>query len=402
MRRYARIGLLLALPLVALPLVALVGCDARGIGGENENQQNQNQNENQNQVDPPLEIQLTVYDPSGTVVETRTVEGMGPVNIAPPIDEPNPYSTGYVVMAQAADHYTQLFPCDYGETIDLQLDAVPALSQSLTGVVIRTSYFAPPSYHADAPLRAYDPDETFMTITTDSQGRYYITDGELGTWRVEVQCEVWEEPLPTSFELPNGAATDYRDLFVEIDMSADAPNLYLYPERVTQVSVELGFPRGGEVVLSDPPYEAGWHVTVDPRGTIDGEFPYLFYEARLPYRVQRERGWLLAVDDLEHGFRNLLVAYGFVGREITDFLDYWLPLMTSSPYYAIHPMAADELVTLRIQPAPDHLRRLWLFMEPLEAPVTLEPPRLPHALRRDGFTAVEWGAFLSREPPSTR
>ena len=160
--------------------------------------------------------------------------------------------------------------------------------------------------------------------------------------------------------------------------------------------MRLGFPVGGEVVLSDPPYEHGWDVTVDPDGTIDGEHPYLFYEARLPYRVQREYGWLLAADQLESGLAKVLERYGFVEREISDFLDFWLPLMTDAPYYGIHPMAADELVTLRISPTPDRLRRLWLFMEPRDAPVTFAPPRLPAPLPRDGFTAVEWGAFLGR------
>lgn len=390
--------------LLALPLVALVGCDARGIGQDNDNTQNQNQNLNQNlnenlnqnQSEPPVEVLLTVYGSSGEVVQTRIVHGMGPVTIAPPADEPDPPTTDYVVMAQATDHYTRLFDCAYGAVLDVQLDEVPGLSQALTGVVIRTSYFAPPSYHADAPLQAYDPNGVLTTLSTNSEGRYQLTDGTLGSWLVEVQCEVWEEPLPSSFELPNGADTDYHDLFVEIDMSADAPNLYLYPHRTTEVSVELGFPVGGEVVLSDPPYEDGWNVTVSPDGTIDGAYPYLFYEARLPYRVQRERGWLLAADTLDVGLREVLTQYGFVGREVTDFLEFWLPLMTDSPFYAIHPMAADELVTLHITPAPDRLRRLWLFMEPLEAPVSLEPPRLPELLQRDGFTAVEWGAFLSR------
>ncbi len=388
--------------LLGLALFALVGCDARGLGGENDNSQNQNQNQNhnqnqnQNQVDPPVDVLLTVYNYSGDVVETRTVAGMGPVTIAPPVDEPNPPPEGYVVMATAADYYTELFSCVFGEVIQVQLDAVPLLTQALTGVVIRTSYFAPPHYHAEAPLIAHDPGGATTNITTDAEGRYRITNATEGTWRLEVQCDIWEIPLPDSFDLPNGADTDYQDLFVTIDMSADAPNLYLYPEQTTDVSVNLGFPVGGEVVLSDPPYEDGWDVTVEPNGTIDGEFPYLFYEARLPYLVQRERGWLLAVDELETGLADLLADYGFVGREITDYLEFWLPLMTDSPWYAIYPMAADELVTLHISPAPDRLRRLWLFMEPLQAPVTMEPPTLPGPLVRDGFTAVEWGAFLSR------
>jgi hypothetical protein len=395
MKNHRQIGLLLA-----IPLMALVACNTRTIGGDNNNEnqnqnQNENQNENQNQNNTSLQILLTVYGSTGDVVQTRIVAGMGPVTIAPPADEPNPPLTDYVVMAQADNYYTRLLSCGWGHEIDVQLDSVPDLPQAIAGVVIRTSYFAQPVYHADGLLLAEAPDAS-LTTTTDAQGRFQFTDGALGTWQLEVQCNEWEYPLPSNFEILNTAETDYRDLFVMVDMSADAPNLYLYPEETTTVTVDLGFPMGGEVTLSEPPYEDGWTVSVDPDGTIEGEFPYLFYEARLPHHVQRERGWLLAADDLEYGFSDLLAQYGYMGREITDFLDFWLPLMTDSPWYAIYPMAADELVTLSIDPAPERLRRLWLFMEPLTAPMTIDPPDLPPPLSRDGFTAVEWGAFLGR------
>lgn len=373
-------------------LMALEGCDSRSMGVNNENSLNQNQN----QSVPSLEILLTVYGPSGDVVQTMTVDRMGPVTIAPPADEPDPPEIDYVVMAQADGYYTELYTCAHNHSIDVRLDEVPDLPRAMTGVVIRTSYFGQPSYYAEGTIRAVDPDSRITTIATDAQGRYRLTEGDLGTWRLAVQCSGWEEPVPSSFEILNGADTDYQDLFFEIDMSMDAPNLYLYPEETTQVTVELGFPLGGEVTLSDPPYEDGWDVTVAPDGTIEREFPYLFYEVRLPHRVQRESGWILAAEDLERGFMTLLREQGFVGREITDFLDYWLPLMTDSPWYGIYPLPADELVTLSISPAPDRRRRFWLFMEPLDSPLTIAPPPAPPPLSRDGFTVVEWGAFLGR------
>lgn len=375
-------------------VVALAGCEARGLGTGNENSLNQSQNQNSNQVEPPLDILLTVYGATGEVVQTLTVDQMGPVTIRPPADEPDPPEADYVVMAQAEGCYTRLFSCGFGQRLDVQLDGVPELSRALTGVVIRTSYFGPPSYHAELPVQVTDPGSGVTTLTTDAQGRFQVSGVDLGTFTIEVRCNEWEEPLPSRFEIVNSAGTDYRDLFYEIDMYADAPNLYLYPAETTRVTVDLGFPLGGEVTLSDPPYEDGWDVTVAPDGTIDGEYPYLFYEARLPYRVQRAKGHVLAAADLERGLTGLLREQGFVGREITDFLDYWLPLLTGAPYWGVFPLAADELVTLRISPAPDRLRRLWLMLEPLEAPLSVEPPPAPPPLPRDGFTAVEWGAFL--------
>ncbi|MDY0003373.1 MAG: hypothetical protein RBU30_18890 [Polyangia bacterium] len=387
---------------------ALTACHQKGIGALNENSSNQNQNGNlnvnsnlnengnENQHVTPVEVLLNVYADSGRVVQTFTMLGMGTVTIAPPTDEPGPSIPTYVVMAQAAGHYTQLYPCSHGDTIDVQLGQVPVTTWTMTGVVIRMGYFGPPAYHAEQPLIVTDPSEQSLTVYTDAQGRYLVTHMETGTFRFEVQCNAWEEPLPRVFDVPNDGGTSYKDLFYDVDMSADAPNIYLSPAQTTDVTVALGFPLGGEVVLSDPPYEGGWEVTVEPDGTIEGEYPYLFYEARLPYRVQRETGWVLPSDGLETGLGSLLASYGFMGREVTDFLEYWLPRMTGAPYWGIHPMPAEELVTLAISPAPDRLRRLWLFMEPLDAPMSVTPPPAPAPLPRDGFTAVEWGAFLGR------
>jgi hypothetical protein len=367
-------------------MLTLAACDARSLGAR----------ETVHPTAGPVKITITVYGQGGDVRETWVEPGLGEVRIAPAQDEPDPPGLGYVVMAQASGYYTRLFPCAWGETLDVQLDAIPERAPSLTGVILRTSYFAPPSYHAGRTVTATSPEGATTTLTTDGEGRYRIAEGAAGTWQLAVTCDAWEYAYPYAFAVICGPDTSYLDLFVEIDMTADAPNLYLYPPTTTDVTVSLEFPLGGEVVLSDPPYADGWSVRVAPDGTIDGTYPYLFYEARLPHRVQRDTGWVIARDDLEAGLSAILEIQGFTGREVTDFLDYWLPLMTTAPWYGVHPMAADDLVTLAISPAPDRVRRLWLLLDPLDGPRSIPAPAVPPALPRDGFVAVEWGAFLSR------
>jgi hypothetical protein len=48
------------------------------------------------------------------------------------------------------------------------------------------------------------------------------------------------------------------------------------------------------VVQSEPEYSDGWQVTVEPDGTIDGRYGYLFYEAEVPRRYTPAGGWSVA------------------------------------------------------------------------------------------------------------
>jgi hypothetical protein len=194
------------------------------------------------------------------------------------------------------------------------------------------------------------------------------------------------------------------------------PNIYLYPTETIDVSVRLEFAEGCALTYSDPPYGDGWRVTVSPDGWMDNGIGYvvgevdgeevifdaprygcLFYEADAPDVWQTERGWLVDDgEDLGDFFSENLAAYGFEGREIKDFLDYWVPRLTAG-YYAVFPqLAADiePLVGLNVYPEPDSVLRLFYYLvaDPLMggelAPPVIEP------FERTGFTVVEWGVCL--------
>ena len=67
-------------------------------------------------------------------------------------------------------------------------------------------------------------------------------------------------------------------------MSVDRkPNLYLYPEKKTKMTVTMDFPHGGKVIESDPGYPEKWqNIKVKPNGKIDKKFDFLFYECEIP------------------------------------------------------------------------------------------------------------------------
>jgi len=201
------------------------------------------------------------------------------------------------------------------------------------------------------------------------------------------------------------------------------PNIYFYPPEATEVTVRLELGEGCALTYSDPRYGEGWTVNVEPDGWMDngigyvvvpagelGEeevifdaprYGYLFYEARAPDVWQRERGWLVTRDVMGDFFTSVLEEYGFRGREVDDFLEYWTPRLTESLFYAVYPQT-DEInavVGLRVEPEPDSVLRLFFLIEPLdEATATadgyLPEPEIPE-FTREGFTVVEWGVCLA-------
>jgi len=340
------------------------------------------------------DIQLFVYsDGWGIILDTIDVAEEGSVTID--IEEENPYydPPQYYIYAEADGFYTELYYCNKGETIDVDLDAVPDVENSITGVVFgQQTYFAD-CYFAEQSVALSVPGGESFTSNTDAQGRFGFSALDESTYILHLQ----ESGIPHTFELSNSSGTDYYDLTFMESAQERAPNLYLYPESTTTVSVELDIAGEGYISESQPPYGNGWNVTVTPEGIIDDNYNYLFYEVTISVQLNHYTGWLLNGDDLETELENVLNKYGFTEREIDDFMEYWLPRLGSAPWFALYPQKADSLVTLDISPLPDNILRAVFLIRPLPKPVSIPPPPEPSEFTRTGFTAVEWGMILITE-----
>jgi hypothetical protein len=336
------------------------------------------------------QIELKAYsDGWGTLLETRTLDTEGSVSFD--IFEEQPYTDppSYYVYARAEGFFTEIYRAGKAVPFDVDLDAVPPATQGVAGVLIGTqSYFAD-CVVPNQELRLEGPNGYVGILSTDANGRFAVDGLPLGQFVVRFDYQ----GMPIQLALVNAAGMDYQDLVFNEPMQAAAPNLYLYPEQATQVSVQLGFPQGGAVILSEPEYGDGWSVWVEPDGIIEQDYGYLFYEASLPEQFQTEEGWVLDGGALEAELRRLLGELGFVGREIDDFIAWWLPVLPPAAVYAVYPQDAASLVTLQISPAPQSLMRALFLIRPLPAPPVLrEAPIAPFV--RDGFTAVEWGVLV--------
>lgn len=177
------------------------------------------------------------------------------------------------------------------------------------------------------------------------------------------------------------------------------PNIYLYPTKAEQLQVSLSFPQNGNVVASLPEYGQGWNVNVQPDGTIDSRYGYLFYESAQPDVWQKSQGWSVKTSDLKAFFEQNLAQYGFAGKEISDFTEYWIPLLTQYEYFSIFPQnkqTVASVISLNISHTPDNIQRLFYYIEGLSSKASLPAPRIEKDFSRNGFYATEWGVVLAK------
>ncbi|MBN2585229.1 hypothetical protein JXA59_01080 [Patescibacteria group bacterium] len=181
------------------------------------------------------------------------------------------------------------------------------------------------------------------------------------------------------------------------DIVALKPVIYLYPESAINVSVNVKPTTG--LSYTEPTIGVnGWNVTATPDGTIwslDGKtWPYLFWEGN-PWSIPiPKEGFVVAQTNLDGFFDEKLSLLGLATKEISDFKEYWLPIMQDKPYYFITFISQsvfDAYAPLTVNPAPDTVIRVFFHHQGLDRLVPVTEQVLTPAPERIGFTLVEWG-----------
>ena len=180
----------------------------------------------------------------------------------------------------------------------------------------------------------------------------------------------------------------------------DKPVIYLYPEKETDVHVELELTEA-DLSTTYPKYNNGWDVTAYPNGTllnkVDGtHHKYLFWDAvNCRTRFDYSKGFCVAGSDTESFLKEKLSYMGLTEDEMNEFIVYWLPLMEHNRYNLIsfQSDAYTDSAKLNITPAPDSLLRVFMAYVPLDEAIDIEPQQLS-TFERNGFTVVEWGGSM--------
>lgn len=311
--------------------------------------------------------------------------------------------SGICIRAEREGDYTLYTKALNRTDAEIYLKHLPELEQGFSMTILYEdgAYFCPmPMDEVKMELIHTETDKVY-SVTTGEHGHLEIDDIPLGNYSICVVDERYIDQGGDSLREPCFTATNNvgRDNLTQRfspRWEAEAPNIYLYPESETEVSVDVILPEGNWITESLPEYGNGWQVNIKPDGYIDDKYGYLFYEATTGMEMQYENGWLINGNDLEREFARILGYYGFKGREITDFNEFWVPVYSSaeskSNWFVIYPQDATEMSTLNINPQPDTLMRMLLIIQPVKQPIDIAEPEVTPLVRK-GFTVVEWGVL---------
>ena len=216
----------------------------------------------------------------------------------------------------------------------------------------------------------------------------------------EGQPEESSTTEPTTTEATTTTTTEQTTTEPPSEPRPEKPVLYLYPEAETTISVKLEL--DGKITVSEPLYNDGWTVTATPDGKLTDEkgnvWDYLFWEGITNFVPQNEIGYCVAGEDAAEFLAKQLPLWGLQGKEIDEFIEYWLPVMEKNPWQIVtfNDPGYLDAVTYTITPAPDRLIQVFMMLIPVDAPVELTAPTLPsqEEIARDGYVAVEWGGAL--------
>ena len=188
--------------------------------------------------------------------------------------------------------------------------------------------------------------------------------------------------------------------FCEFMVMPEKPVIYLYPETVTDVTVQLDYQ--GTLIADYPRYSpllGGWKVTAYPDSTLinhsDGkEYSYLFWEGKssVPIDWDLTTGFVVPGSDTKDFLQTTLADIGLTPKEYNEFIVYWFPKMQNNAYNLIH-FAGEQYTDtapLTISPEPDSVLRVFMVYKPLTEKISITPQLFPTFIR-NGFTVVEWG-----------
>ncbi len=177
------------------------------------------------------------------------------------------------------------------------------------------------------------------------------------------------------------------------------PVIYLYPEKTSAISVNVE-PTGG-ISISEPELKDGWNVIATPESAIYNiadrtVYPYLFWEGFATNFETPKEGFVIPVSEVERFFDAKLAVLGLNKKEISDFKEFWVPLLSEKPYYFITfvpQKTFDEYAPLTVTPTPDSVIRVFFDYKGLDKTIRVKEQKLITP-ERNGFTVVEWGGRL--------
>ena len=243
---------------------------------------------------------------------------------------------------------------------------------------------------------------TIAHTSSDELGKFSIDEINTGFYHLDIVKGAHYRIRTIIFEVKAGKTAILDSIFYhqksekEKRYLIDKPIIYLYPEEVTDVHVELDF--AGDVTHTYPKYNSGWNVRAHPDGTLydntGKEYYALYWEGDSKNNYTVDEGFVIRGEDTIVFLEKALEQLGLNRKEANEFIIYWLPQMENNPYNLIHFSTTEyeEMAKLNIIPKPDTLIRIMMVFKPLAGAVSIKEQNLSGMnTKRTGFTVVEWG-----------
>ncbi|MDD4611186.1 MAG: hypothetical protein PHU73_04535, partial [Patescibacteria group bacterium] len=242
----------------------------------------------------------------------------------------------------------------------------------------------------NASYKAEDSDQSFLEITYSEFDKTKVSYEEFLKSHPVV---FWQDPFGDYITLRN---TKF-DSFAMAECGK--PVIYLYPEKTTDVKVEVA-PSGG-FTKTEPVYNNGWVVKAEPNGNLYNYankqiYPYLFWEGKAYNYQMPNSGFVVKKEEVKKFLEEKLAKLGLIKKEYDEFIDFWAPKMQEKPYYFITFVPQEEfdkIAPLSVNPKPDTIIRVFMDFQGLDNFVRVPEQKIVTP-ERNGFTVVEWGGAL--------
>ncbi len=209
---------------------------------------------------------------------------------------------------------------------------------------------------------------------------------------IEVYYKTLTELEKNTYEL---TAVTIKASDFELEEGVDyKPVIYLYPSEPTKVIVTLDY--AGDLLVTEPLYENKWSVIAYPDGKLVDElghtYPYLFWEGRNDVDYDMSKGFCIAGSETAQFLQDKLSFMGLNEKEISEFIEFWVPFMKKNPYNLITFQTTQytDQAKLTISPQPDSILRIFMVFQPLDHAIKIEEQELS-TFERNGFAVIEWG-----------
>ncbi len=184
---------------------------------------------------------------------------------------------------------------------------------------------------------------------------------------------------------------------------AEKPAIYLYPKKEMDINVHLKF--AGKIQTTYPLYLNGWNVIASPNGKLFNKndrrnYSYLFWDGSYTFPKSHYKfteGFTVKKEDYIPFLESKLQLIGLNETETNDFIVYWLPRLNNFDYCQMRFNINDDIFgTAQINTNPSFDSQIRVFMEfkGFNGAFTEASPLMMQslpALKRIGFTLVEWG-----------